>query len=42
MKPNIILTGLMGAGKTSVGKILTSKLSDFTFIDIDEQIEKLV
>ena len=41
MKPNIILTGLMGAGKTSVGKILTSKLSDFTFIDIDEQIEKL-
>ena len=40
MKPNIILTGLMGAGKTSVGKILTSKLSDFTFIDIDEQIEQ--
>ncbi len=40
MKPNIVLTGLMGAGKTSVGKMLAEKLPNVSFIDIDEQIEK--
>lgn len=37
---NIVLTGLMGCGKTSVGKALALKNKDFEFVDIDEQIEK--
>lgn len=36
---NIILTGFMGTGKTSVGKIVASKLA-FKFVDMDELIEK--
>lgn len=36
---NIILTGFMGAGKTTVGQILASKLN-CPFIDIDEKIEQ--
>lgn len=35
---NIILTGFMGSGKTTVGKILASQLK-FNFIDTDEIIE---
>ncbi len=35
----IILTGLMGSGKTSVGKKLSSKLH-YNFIDLDALIEK--
>jgi len=38
MTDNVILTGLMGAGKTTVGKILANKLGK-TFIDTDELIE---
>ena len=38
-KRNIALIGLMGAGKTSVGKVL-SKTLDFDFVDIDEIIEQ--
>lgn len=38
-KLNIVLTGFMGTGKTSVGKILAEKLG-FTFVDVDEMIEK--
>ena len=37
MGRNIVLVGLMGAGKTSVGKILSQKLS-LDFIDTDELI----
>ena len=37
---NIVLTGLMGSGKTSVGKVLAQKNTEFEFVDIDEQIEK--
>ncbi|MCD6423163.1 MAG: shikimate kinase [Elusimicrobia bacterium] len=36
---NIILTGMMGSGKTEIGKILAKKLK-MNFIDMDENIEK--
>ncbi len=36
---NIILIGIMGCGKTTVGKILAEKLNR-KFIDLDEEIEK--
>lgn len=39
MKKNIVLIGMMGSGKTTVGKILPEKLINFKFVDIDELIE---
>lgn len=36
---NIVLIGLMGSGKTTVGKLIAEKLK-FNFIDTDELIEK--
>ena len=36
---NIILVGLMGAGKTTVGKVLAKRLGK-VFIDSDHEIEK--
>ena len=36
---NIILTGMMGTGKSSVGRILANRLG-LSFIDMDEYIEK--
>jgi 3-dehydroquinate synthase len=36
---NIILVGMMGAGKTTVGKLLAKQLGK-TFIDSDEEIQK--
>lgn len=36
---NIVLVGMMGAGKTTVGKMLAKQL-DKTFIDSDEEIQK--
>lgn len=38
MSKNIVLIGLMGSGKTSVGKLLAHKLNK-KFIDTDEYIE---
>ena len=38
MKKNLVLTGMMGVGKSTVGKSLARKLS-FKFIDIDKVIE---
>ena len=37
---NIILVGLMGCGKTSVGKVL-ARLLDKTFVDSDHEIERV-
>ncbi len=38
MRENIILIGFMGVGKTSLGKLLASKLGR-AFVDLDEKIE---
>lgn len=37
---NIVLVGLSGSGKTTVGKLLEKYLPDFTFVDTDEIIVK--
>ena len=39
LKKNLILTGMMGVGKTTIGKKLAGKL-DYKFIDIDKKIEQ--
>ena len=39
MSKNLVLTGMMGVGKSTIGKSLAEKLS-FKFIDIDKIIEK--
>ena len=36
---NIVLIGMMGSGKSSIGKFLSKKLN-LTFIDIDQKIEE--
>ena len=36
---NLVLVGMMGSGKSLIGKILSRKL-DFDFIDTDSQIEE--
>lgn len=38
MRDNVILTGFMGTGKTSLGKLLATKLGR-PFVDIDKKIE---
>ena len=37
---NLVLVGMMGSGKSSIGKILSKKL-EFEFIDTDNKIEKM-
>lgn len=39
MKSNLVLTGFMGTGKTSLGKLLAEKLG-CGFVDIDQKIEQ--
>ena len=39
MSKNLVLTGMMGVGKSTIGKRVASKLS-FNFIDIDQLIEQ--
>ena len=39
MEKNLTLTGMMGVGKTTIGKRLAKKLK-YNFIDIDKIIEK--
>ena len=41
MSANIILTGLMGSGKTSVGKTLSKILKNYIFVDTDDVIVEL-
>jgi shikimate kinase len=37
-KPNVFLVGPMGAGKTTVGKLLSDAL-DLEFVDVDREVE---
>ena len=39
IKKTIVLVGLMGAGKSSVGRILAAKLA-MPFVDSDDEVEK--
>ena len=39
MRKNLVLLGMMGVGKTTLGKILANKYK-YSFIDIDSNIEK--
>ncbi len=41
MSVNIVLTGMMGCGKTTVGKALVKSLKDYIFVDLDEVIVDL-
>ena len=40
MPNNIILVGMPASGKTTIGNLLSSELSDYTLIDTDSIIEK--
>ena len=39
MEKNLTLTGMMGVGKTTIGKRLAKKLN-YAFVDVDKIIEK--
>lgn len=40
-KKNIVLIGMMGAGKSTIAHLIDQKLEDFYYLDIDKEIEKL-
>ena len=41
MRDNVVLIGMMGCGKTTVGGLLERKLG-FTFVDTDQYIEEIL
>lgn len=40
-KKNIVLIGMMGAGKSTIASLISAKLENFQYLDIDKEIEKL-
>ena len=40
LNKNVILTGMMGSGKTTIG-MMVAKILNLRFLDIDKEIEKL-
>ena len=40
LNKNLVLVGMMGSGKSSIGKILSKKM-EFEFIDTDNKIEEI-
>ncbi|BCV06406.1 MAG: hypothetical protein CM15mV132_330 [uncultured marine virus] len=40
IKKNLVLLGMMGSGKSSIGSIISKKLN-INFIDIDKEIKKI-
>ena len=40
MKANIVLTGMPASGKSTIGKLLSDTLKDYTLFDTDSIIEK--
>ena len=40
LNKNLVLVGMMGSGKSSIGKILSKKL-EFEFLDTDNKIEEI-
>ena len=40
-KENLVLLGMMGSGKSSIGSIISKKLN-IDFIDVDQEIEKKI
>ena len=39
-KKNIVLIGMMGAGKSTIAHLINQKLQDFYYLDIDKEIER--
>ncbi len=40
MAENIVLVGMMGVGKTAVGRLLAEELA-FDFVDLDAELEQV-